>query len=96
MIAATGEQVSVGLLSMALQAIGKDSRVLRGWQVGIKTDSAFTKARIQSIDDARVLKDLEEARSSSSPASRAWTRTATSPPWAAAARTLRPWRLPPR
>jgi aspartate kinase len=62
MIAATGEQVSVGLLSMALQAIGKQAVSYAGWQVGIKTDSAFTKARIQSIDDARVLKDLEEGR----------------------------------
>jgi aspartate kinase len=62
MIAATGEQVSVGLLSMALQAIGKQAVSYAGWQVGIKTDSAFTKARIQSIDDARVLKDLDEGR----------------------------------
>ena len=60
MIASTGEQVSVGLLSMALQAIGKSAVSYAGWQVGIKTDSAFTKARIQSIDDARVRKDLEE------------------------------------
>ncbi|WEF35148.1 aspartate kinase [Pseudoduganella chitinolytica] len=62
MIASTGEQVSVGLLSMALQAIGKDAVSYAGWQVGIKTDSAFTKARIQSIDDARVRKDLEAGK----------------------------------
>jgi aspartate kinase len=60
MIASTGEQVSVALLSMALQAIGKNAVSYTGWQVGIKTDSAFTKARIQSIDDTRVRKDLEE------------------------------------
>ncbi|TWI44858.1 aspartate kinase [Pseudoduganella flava] len=60
MIASTGEQVSVGLLSMALQAIGKNAVSYTGWQVGIKTDSAFTKARIQSIDDTRVRKDLDE------------------------------------
>jgi aspartate kinase len=59
MIASTGEQVSVGLLSMALQAIGKDAVSYAGWQVAIKTDSAFTKARIQSIDDERVRKDLD-------------------------------------
>jgi aspartate kinase len=58
MIASTGEQVSVGLLSMALKAIGKDAVSYAGWQVAIKTDSAFTKARIQSIDDARVRADL--------------------------------------
>jgi aspartate kinase len=62
MIASTGEQVSVGLLSMALQAIGKDAISYAGWQVAIKTDSAFTKARIQSIDDERVRKDLDAGR----------------------------------
>lgn len=60
MIASTGEQVSVGLLSMALQAIGKAAVSYAGWQVGIKTDSAFTKARIQSIDDKRVRADLDQ------------------------------------
>ncbi|GAB3457968.1 aspartate kinase [Massilia terrae] len=58
MIASTGEQVSVGLLAMALLARGKDAVSYTGWQVGIKTDSAFTKARIQSIDDSRVKGDL--------------------------------------
>ena len=58
MIASTGEQVSVGLLSMALLAIGKQAVSYAGWQVAIKTDSAFTKARIQSIDDTRVRGDL--------------------------------------
>ncbi|HEY0589953.1 MAG TPA: aspartate kinase, partial [Pseudoduganella sp.] len=62
MIASTGEQVSVGLLSMALQAIGKDAISYTGWQVAIKTDSAFTKARIQSIEDGRVREDLEKGR----------------------------------
>jgi aspartate kinase len=62
MIASTGEQVSVALLSMALQAIGKAAVSYAGWQVGIKTDSAFTKARIQSIDDRRVRADLEQNR----------------------------------
>jgi aspartate kinase len=58
MIASTGEQVSVGLLSIALQAEGIEAVSYAGWQVPIKTDSAFTKARIQSIDDARVRADL--------------------------------------
>ncbi|NVE01083.1 MULTISPECIES: aspartate kinase [unclassified Massilia] len=62
MIASTGEQVSVGLLSIALHALGKDAVSYAGWQVAIKTDSAFTKARIQSIDDERVRKDLEQGR----------------------------------
>ena len=58
MIASTGEQVSVGLLSIALQAEGMSAVSYAGWQVPIKTDSSFTKARIQSIDDVRVRADL--------------------------------------
>ncbi len=58
-IAATGEQVSVGLLSIALQAIGTKAKSYTGWQVPVKTNSAFTKARIESIDDAKVRKDLD-------------------------------------
>ena len=57
-IAATGEQVSVGLLALALQAHGLDAVSYAGWQVPIATDSAFTKARIASIDDTRVRADL--------------------------------------
>jgi aspartate kinase len=62
MIASTGEQVSVGLLAMALLAIGKDAVSYTGWQVGIRTDSAFTKARIQSIEDSRVRADLDAGK----------------------------------
>ncbi|MCR5865235.1 MAG: aspartate kinase [Aquincola tertiaricarbonis] len=58
MIASTGEQVSVGLLSIALQAEGLECVSYAGWQVPIQTDSSFTKARIQAIDDARVRADL--------------------------------------
>ncbi|MEO6353412.1 MAG: aspartate kinase [Burkholderiaceae bacterium] len=62
MIASTGEQVSVGLLSMALLAIGKKAVSYAGWQVPIKTDSAFNKARIQSIDDIKVRRDLDAGK----------------------------------
>ncbi|MFP3244826.1 MAG: aspartate kinase, partial [Paraburkholderia sp.] len=58
MIAATGEQVSSGLLAIALQEAGVDAVSYAGWQVPIKTDSAFTKARINEIDGERVLNDL--------------------------------------
>ena len=54
MIAATGEQVSVGLLSLALQAEGMPAISFAGWQVPVHTDSAYTKARIRQIDDERV------------------------------------------
>jgi aspartate kinase len=58
MIAATGEQVSVGLLAIALMGEGLDAVSYTGWQVPIQTDSAYTKARIQNIDDKRVRADL--------------------------------------
>jgi aspartate kinase len=57
-LAATGEQVSVGLLALALQAQGLQAVSYGGWQVPIRTDSAYTKARITSIDDTRVRADL--------------------------------------
>jgi aspartate kinase len=59
MIASTGEQVSVGLLAMALKDIGVPARSYAGWQVPIHTDSAFTKARIESISGERIVADLE-------------------------------------
>ncbi len=62
MIASTGEQVSVGLLAMALKALGVDAVSYAGWQVPVRTDSAFTKARIESIDDRRVRADLDAGR----------------------------------
>jgi aspartate kinase len=62
MIASTGEQVSVGLLSIALQTEGLQAVSYTGWQVPITTDSAYTKARIQSIDDARVRADLDAGK----------------------------------
>ncbi len=57
-IASTGEQVSVGLLAIALQSAGVKAKSYTGWQVPVKTDSAYTKARIESIDDKRVRADL--------------------------------------
>jgi aspartate kinase len=57
-IAATGEQVSVGLLALALQAQGLQAVSYSGWQVPIETDSSFTKARISRIDDVKVRADL--------------------------------------
>ncbi|HUN70040.1 MAG TPA: aspartate kinase [Burkholderiales bacterium] len=58
-VASTGEQVTVGLLSMALLALGVKARSYTGWQVKVLTDSAFTRARIISIDEVRLRQDLE-------------------------------------
>jgi len=62
MLAATGEQASSALLAIALQAEGVESVSYAGWQVPIRTDSSYTKARIESIDDQRVRGDLAAGR----------------------------------
>jgi len=62
MLAATGEQASSALLAIALQSEGMQSVSYAGWQVPIRTDSSYTKARIESIDDARVRADLDAGR----------------------------------
>ena len=56
-IAATGEQVTIGLLALALEKQGLKSRSYTGPQVAIRTDSAHMKARIQSIDADKLLAD---------------------------------------
>ncbi len=61
-LVSTGEQVTIALLSMALQKAGVPARSYTGGQVHILTDSAHSKARIQDIDDARVRADLNAGR----------------------------------
>jgi aspartate kinase len=56
----TGEQVTIALLSMALLDLGLKARSYTGAQVRILTDSAFTKARIQKIDEDKLRRDLNE------------------------------------
>ena len=56
----TGEQVTIGLLAMALKEIGLKARSYTGAQVKIVTDSAFTKARILKIDEERMRADLND------------------------------------
>ena len=57
-LAATGEQASSALLAIALQAEGLEAVSFSGWQVPIRTNDAYTKARIESIDDVRVKGEL--------------------------------------
>ena len=59
-ILATGEQVSIGLLSLALHGLGQRARSFTGGQVRIQTDDVHTKARIVSIDSERVRQALLE------------------------------------
>lgn len=61
-VLSTGEQVTIGLLSMALMERGIKARSYTGAQVRIVTDSLHTKARIQRIDEDRVRADLAEGR----------------------------------
>jgi aspartate kinase len=57
-IASTGEQVSIGLLALALQHQGIKAKSYTGWQVPIVTDAAYTKARILAIEEQNVRADL--------------------------------------
>ncbi len=61
-LAATGEQASSALLAIALQSLGTQARSYTGWQVPVRTDSSFTKARINSIDGERIQADLDSGR----------------------------------
>ncbi|MGB5082886.1 MAG: aspartate kinase [Burkholderiales bacterium] len=61
-VMATGEQVTVGLLCMALIEIGVEARSYTGGQVRILTDSAHTKARIRKIDEEHLRADLDRGR----------------------------------
>ncbi|MCC6493987.1 MAG: aspartate kinase [Pirellulales bacterium] len=60
MLLSTGEQVSVALMAMAICALGGEAVSLTGAQIGIKTDSSHTKARIQSISTERMRKHLDD------------------------------------
>ena len=57
-IASTGEQVSIGLLALALQAQGLKAKSYTGWQVPILTDAAYTKARILAIEEQNLRGDI--------------------------------------
>ncbi|MBI5643063.1 MAG: aspartate kinase [Deltaproteobacteria bacterium] len=58
-IIATGEQVTIGLLSLVLKEMGYRSKSFLGYQVPIITDSQFGSARIESIDDAKLMEELD-------------------------------------
>jgi aspartate kinase len=58
----TGEQVTIALLTMALKDLGLKAKSYTGWQVPIRTDNAFTKARIEDIDDSAMRADLDSGR----------------------------------
>ena len=61
-ILSTGEQVTIGLLSLALENIGCPAKSYTGTQACIQTDSAYSKARISGIDETKMRADLEAGR----------------------------------
>lgn len=56
---AAGEQMSAGLMAMAIGALGCSAVSLTGWQAGIRTDGAYGNARITGIETARILRELD-------------------------------------
>jgi len=62
MILTTGEQVTIGLLAIALESIGVPAISFTGQQVGILTDQSFNKARIQSIDSLKIRAELDAGK----------------------------------
>lgn len=59
-VVATGEQVTTGLLAIALQELGVEARSWQGWQIPIRTDNAHGKARITEIDGADLVHRMEK------------------------------------
>ena len=57
-VVAAGEQITAGLMALALQTIGVDARSWLGWQLPVRTDDAHGKARIQDIDTAEIEKRM--------------------------------------
>ncbi|ANB60933.1 aspartate kinase [Anoxybacteroides amylolyticum] len=62
MLLSTGEQVSIALLAMALEAKGQRAVSLTGWQAGIQTEAVHGNARISHIDTARIKAHLQEGK----------------------------------
>lgn len=60
MLLSTGEQVSISLLAMMIQSLGEEAISLNGFQMHMKTDSKYSKARIMAIESERILEELEK------------------------------------
>jgi aspartate kinase len=61
-VVATGEQVTIGLTAIALQAIGVEARSWQGWQVPILTDNAHGKARVDRIEGDELIRRMEQGQ----------------------------------
>jgi aspartate kinase len=61
-VVATGEQVTTGLVSIALQEIGVEARSWQGWQIPVRTDNAHGKARIADIDGDELIRRMQSGQ----------------------------------
>src|SRR5688572_10386005 len=59
-VVSTGEQITTGLLAIALQDIGVQARSWMSWQLPIRTDDSFTKARIEAINADEMIADMKK------------------------------------
>ena len=62
MLLSTGEQITISLLAMAIEKLGFPVISLTGWQVGMKTDSHYSEARIHKVDAERIRMELDKKR----------------------------------
>lgn len=62
MLLSSGEQISIALLAMAIEKIGRPVVSLTGWQVGIQTDSRYSAARIKHVNSERIRSELDKRR----------------------------------
>lgn len=62
MLLSTGEQISISLLAMAIEKIGRPVISLTGWQAGFKTDTSYGNARISKIDTDRLKNELDKRK----------------------------------
>ena len=93
MLLATGEQISIALLAMALNELGCHATSLTGWQAGFRTDRAYTKARIRRMDTERITSELERNRVVVVAGFQGLNKLDDITTWAAAARTPVQWPL---
>ena len=61
-VVATGEQVTAGLVAIALQTLGVEARSWQGWQIPLATDGAHGKARIESIEGAELIRRMQSGQ----------------------------------
>jgi aspartate kinase len=61
-VVATGEQVTIGLLAIALQTLGVDARSWQGWQVPIRTDDSHGKARVEEIEGSALIARMQSGQ----------------------------------